>query len=76
MAACYALEIPGFEPQCGRDFPDPSTFSPRPTRLSVKWILGHFPVDKSMGVALITHQLLVPGLSVAKATHIVLTLFV
>jgi len=70
MAACYALESPGFEPQCGRDFPDWSTLSPMPTRLSVKWILGHFPVDKAMGMALITLPRLVPGLSVAKATHL------
>jgi len=70
MAACYEVESPGFEPQCGRDFPDPSTLSPRPTRLSVKWILGRFLVDKALGVALITHPLLVPGLSMAKATHL------
>jgi hypothetical protein len=66
MAACNVLESPGFEPQCGRDFPDPSTLSPRSTRLSVKWILDHFPVDRAEGVALITHQLLVPGLSVVR----------
>jgi hypothetical protein len=70
MAAFYDQENPRFEPQCGRDFPDPSTLSPRPTRLSAKWILGHFAVDKAVGVALITHPLLAPGLSAAKSTHL------
>ena len=47
----YGLEGPGFEPQEGRDFPDSTSPSPRPTQPAVLWALGLFRGGKAAGAS-------------------------